>query len=235
MTEAEKANSNKVIDCLFKRYCKKHFINKWKKYSERQINENMLQLSHNDLFIINMKKEEDKKEFNLLSSTSQMEFTLINNKKNERKEAIQVIEHIVLSITSNKKQIVELVQETPINESYEVIKINTKKIKKIKKPKMTQTEKATGNKIIGILLRRLNKKKHFNKWKNNKDNQYLLYTINNNEVFINGIREKKELAGILLSIDSNEICINSEKKDIIPLLPLTSVTLQIVGTLNNKN
>ena len=56
---------------------------------------------------------------------------------------------------------------------------------------MTQAEKATGNKVIGILLRRLNKKKYFNKWKNSKDNQYLLYTINNNDIFINKKANRK--------------------------------------------
>ena len=77
---------------------------------------------------------------------------------------------------------------------------------------MDITEKGTGNKVIGILLRRLNKKKYFNKWKNSKDNQYLLYTINNNVIFINGIKENKEIIP-LSTITPVEFSIESVKNE----------------------
>ena len=100
-----------------------------------------------------------------------------------------------MNIVSYNKHTVQLIKQTSINESYEVFNINTKKIKKIMKPKMNNKDKINANKIVICLTRKLLKHSAFNKLKNYKGNEQIILNVNSNQFTIEGVRKdyKKEL------------------------------------------
>ena len=193
-------------------------------------------------------KEEIVKEFSPLSTSSSIELTISHidedkkesqeHKKEKRKDQKVkdpynvILSNETISILPQQKSSPELIKETPVNETIETIKINTKQIKKLKKPKLNKSEKVHANKVIALLVRRINKKKYFNKWKNKKnkkDNVQTLFQFNRDEFFIEGIKQefKNEFSPELLSHTSNDYIEykRKEKENILSLINNISINI----------